>query len=176
MKIELARMRHLSMIPGIEQTAATMFPEDYLPSTIRFDVTDGRTLREAQAESRLWAATTRKGKLVGFAMADVVDGRAHLDEINVLPEFGQRGIGTQLVHKVRDWAVSCGFTGLSLVTFRDLPWNAPFYEKLGFVMMQESDLGEGLLELLDEEAAAGIDVTRRVCMHLALLADRAANQ
>lgn len=176
MNIELARMRHLSMIPGIEQAAATMFPEDFLPPRIRFEVTPATTLREAQAASRLWAATTQRGKLVGFAMADIVDGRAHLDEINVVPEFGQRGIGTQLVHKAISWAIDGGFAELTLVTFRDLPWNAPFYEKLGFATMQQSELGEELRGLLEEEAAAGIDVTRRVCMRLELHSARAAWQ
>lgn len=176
MKIELARKHHLSKIPAIEQAAAAMFPEDYLPSPIRFEVTDPETLREAQAGSRLWVATIKPGKVVGFAMADVIDGQAHLDEMNVVPDFGRRGIGTELIQVVMAWAIRCGFPGLTLVTFRNLPWNAPFYEKLGFAMLRESQLGDELRELLSEEAAAGIDVSKRICMELSLEAGQAIGQ
>jgi GNAT superfamily N-acetyltransferase len=69
---------------------------------------------------------------VGFASVDVVDDVAHVWQLSVLPSAGRRGIGTALMHTVADWARAEGFNAVTLTTFRDVPWNAPFYAKLGF--------------------------------------------
>jgi GNAT superfamily N-acetyltransferase len=164
--IELAQDEQLARIPAIELGAATMFPAEDLPDHIRYRVTDARTLQEAKDESRLWVAINGNAKVVGFALVDVVDEFAHLDELNVLPDYGCRGIGTKLVQTACRWARRKGFPGLSLVTFRHLPWNAPFYEKLGFVELNQVELGAGLAGLLEEEAKAGMEIHKRIGMIL----------
>ncbi len=145
-----------------------MFSEQDLPLHIRYRVTDADILREAQCDSRLWVALADDRTPVGFAMADTLDGSALLDELDVMPQFGRRGIGTRLLDTTINWARGKRFSRLTLVTFCHLPWNAPFYEKKGFVSMLGTELGDGLHSLLKEEAKAGIDVTRRVCMRLDL--------
>lgn len=166
--ITLAGREHLAAIPLIETAAAAMFCEADLPLEIRYRVTDIDALAEAQGASRLWVALNGDRRPVGFALANTIDGAAHLDEMGVLPQFGRRGIGTRLLETIISWAQARRFPRLTLVTFRHLPWNAPFYERMGFTAMAESDLGEGLASLLHEEAAAGIDVRKRVCMRLEL--------
>ncbi len=168
MRIELARHEHLALIPAIEVAAASLFSETDLPEHIRCSVTDPGTLRYARNNSRLWVALGDADQPVGFAMADVVDGHAHLDEMDVLPDYGRRGIGTRLVKTVKEWACLSGFYALTLVTFRHLPWNAPFYEKLGFVRLNWAELGDGLAGLIEEEAEVGIDIRNRIGMKLRL--------
>ncbi len=166
--IELADREHLPAIAAIELAAAAMFPEADLPVDIRYLVTDDELLQRAQSEARLWVALTEDRTPVGFAMADIVDGGAHLDEMDVLPDYGRQGIGTRLVRTFIDWARSRNISAVTLITFRDLPWNAPFYEKMGFVAMQPAEPGEELANLLVEEGQAGIDVRKRLCMKLDL--------
>lgn len=166
--IELAGSEHLSAIPAIELAAADMFSEADLPLKIRYRVTADELLYHAQKNARLWVALTDKRIPVGFAMADIVDGSAHLDEMDVLPKFGRQGIGTRLVKTIIDWARSADYPLLTLITFRHLPWNAPFYEQLGFVSMDSSEAGEELSGLLAEEGNAGVDVSKRICMKLDL--------
>ena len=166
--IELADCEHLLAIPAIEIAAAAMVPEADLPVDVRYLVTEDELLHQAQSEARLWVALTDDRTPVGFAMADIVDGGAHLDEMDVLPEYGRQGIGTRLLRTFIDWARSGDFPVVTLITFRHLPWNAPFYEKLGFVWMEPAELGEELAFLLAEEGKAGIDVRRRLCMKLDL--------
>lgn len=166
--IRLAGSEHLSVIPAIELAASAMIPEADLPLENRFCVTEDELLKEAQSEARLWVALNDDQRPVGFAMADIVDGSPHLDEMDVIPEFGRQGIGTRLVRTFIDWARSSNFRKVTLITFRHLPWNAPFYEKLGFVSMAPSELGEELASLLRREGEAGIDVGKRVCMKLDL--------
>ena len=170
--IELAGREHLSAIPAIELAASAIFPEADLPPEIRYLVTEDELLHEAQSEARLWVALTDERTPVGFAMADIVDGGAHLDEMDVMPEFTRQGIGSRLVRTLVDWARSCDYPALTLITFRHLPWNAPFYERMGFVSMATSEIGSELAELLQEEGIAGIDVNQRVCMKLELAAER----
>lgn len=170
-RIELAGREHVPAIPGIELAASAMFPEADLPPDVRYRVTDEELLLEAQSEARLWVALTDDRTPVGFAMGDIVDGGAHLDEMDVIPEYGRQGIGTRLLRTLIDWARSLGYPTLTLITFRHLPWNAPFYEKMGFVSMVATEIGGELAQFLREESKAGIDVEQRVCMKLNLIGD-----
>ena len=166
--IELASSEHLSALPVIELAASAVFAEADLPVEIRYLVSEDELLQAAQSEERLWVALTEDRTPVGFAMADVVDGCAHLDEMDVIPDFGGQGIGTRLMQSLIDWARSGNYPAITLITFRHVPWNAPFYEKMGFVSMQPCEIGEELASLLREESEAGIDVLKRVCMRLDL--------
>jgi GNAT superfamily N-acetyltransferase len=170
--IKLAGSEHLSAIPAIELAASAMFPEADLPVEVRYLVIENELLQEAQSDARLWVALTDERTPVGFAMAGIIDGGAHLDEMDVMPDFGRQGVGTRLVRTIIDWARLGDYPVLTLITFRHLPWNAPFYERMGFEAMATSELGEELAKLLQEEGDAGIDVHKRVCMKLDLTRER----
>ncbi len=145
-----------------------MFPEADLPLHIRYRVTDRATLAEAQRDGRLWVALNAKREPVGFAHACVIDDQAHVDEMDVHPDFARRGIGTALVNTVVAWATSQGFDALTLITFRHLPWNAPFYAALGFEVLGKGSLGDEMRDLLRQEAKAGLKAANRVCMRKVL--------
>ena len=162
--IEFATECHVPAIAGIEQAAATMFSEKDLPTELRYLVTDQEVLLEAQRQRRLWAALDDKGNLVGFALARIVGGFAHLEEMDVHPDHGRQGIGGRLLGTVKNWARDGGYPGVTLITFRHLPWNAPFYERHGFVQLDEGDNTASLRELMREEADAGLEPRNRVAM------------
>ncbi len=167
--IQPATERHVRAIPGIEHAAAMIFSERDLPAELRYLVTDRETLGDAQRQNRLWAALDDKGNVVGFALACVVGGVAHLEEMDVHPDFGRQGIGSQLLNAVIAWARDGGHPGISLITFRHLPWNAPFYERHGFKQIDDTEHSADLCELLREEADAGLDPRNRVAMMLKFL-------
>jgi GNAT superfamily N-acetyltransferase len=102
----------------------------------------------------------------GFAFVTVLDtrGDAHLEEVDVDPDFGRRRIGTRLVEAVLGWAHACGHAGVTLTTFRDVAWNAPFYARLGFEVLGESDWTDALRTLREAEREEGLDPQRRVVM------------
>jgi len=52
----------------------------------------------------------------------------------------------------------------TLSTLRDVPWNAPFYGKLGFRILVERELTQTLRELLESEARLGLPMKNRVLM------------
>ena len=121
--IRYASHAELAQLAGVQTAATQLVPEADLPVHLRYEVTDPETLRTACEQLRLWVAVTGENRVVGFAMADVVDGVAHLDEINVRPDYGRRGIGTALLAAVREWAAHEGFGVLTLGTGRQVPWN-----------------------------------------------------
>jgi GNAT superfamily N-acetyltransferase len=166
--IVTAARRHVSAVPKLEQAASALFPEEDLPAALRYLVTDHDTLEDAQQDGRLWMALDDGQRPVGFALAVVLDGEAFLDEVDVHPRHLRRGIGTRLVNTVIGWAEAREFPSLSLITFRHLPWNAPFYEPFGFKPLAPHELGKAMAQILAEEAEAGIDVANRVGMRRVL--------
>ena len=92
---------------------------------------------------------------VGFASVEVVDGVAHLGQLSVLPSASRQGLGSALVRAVCDWACAQGYDAVTLTTFRDVPWNGPFYARMGFRTLDE--LTPGLAAIRDHEKAIGDD-------------------
>jgi GNAT superfamily N-acetyltransferase len=116
------------------------------------------------ADGRSWVATDADGVVTGYAVADVLDGCGHLEQVSVRPEVQGRGIGRALVDAVTEWARSRGYPAVTLTTFVDVAWNAPLYERLGFRVLDEAAIGPELASRRDEETRHGLDPARRVCM------------
>jgi len=57
---------------------------------------------------------------------------------------------------------------VTLTTYRDLPWNGPYYSRLGFREIDLKEAGPGHLGRLRAEAEAGHDPSRRCIMALPL--------
>jgi GNAT superfamily N-acetyltransferase len=118
----------------------------------------------AQRDGTLWVARDEHGAPVGFALVERLGAEFHLEEMDVLPEHGRRGIGTALVRAVCDWAARKGSASVTLCTFRDIPWNAPFYQRLGFRSLDLHELPPALRERMREEAEHGLTWEHRVAM------------
>jgi GNAT superfamily N-acetyltransferase len=100
---------------------------------------------------------------VAFVQLDEVDGLAHVSELAVIPRWMGQGIGTALLDRACAWAADKGYRAITLTTYADVPWNAPFYAKRGFVEIDE--LGPGLTAIRTRERELGLDdVGRRVVM------------
>jgi GNAT superfamily N-acetyltransferase len=108
---------------------------------------------------------------VGFVWVVLVCGEAHIEELAVLPSHGRRGIGRSLVEAACGWAEAAGYRRVSLCTFRDVPWNGPFYRSAGFSELAEADWCPELAEIRAAEQASGLDeLGPRVVMVRALSA------
>ncbi|SOD70645.1 acetyltransferase (GNAT) family protein [Jatrophihabitans sp. GAS493] len=101
--------------------------------------------------------------LVGVARLRVVDGRAHLSALAVLPANMRHGIGSALLESVCVWAADCGYQALTLTTYADVAWNGPFFAARGFV--RAGKLSPGLESIRTAERAVGLDhIADRVVM------------
>ncbi len=104
----------------------------------------------------------------GFALLGWVDGNVHLDQLAVRPASMRQGIGGRLVAAVLDHARACGAPSVTLTTFRDVPWNAPWYARHGFDVLPEPEWGPELRALVEHERELGIELAPRVAMRAAL--------
>ena len=73
---------------------------------------------------------------VGFAHVLELGGGWHLEQIAVHPAHGRRGLGSALLDGVCREVASRGGHAVTLRTFADVAWNAPFYERHGFVELE----------------------------------------
>jgi GNAT superfamily N-acetyltransferase len=121
-------------------------------------------LETFRAAGRAWVVTDDGDQPVGYALARVVDRAGHLEQLSVLPSHGGRGLGRLLIDHVAGWAAGRGLAALTLSTFRDVPWNGPYYERCGFTVLAEEGLGPGLRAARRRERRAGLDVSRRQFM------------
>jgi GNAT superfamily N-acetyltransferase len=162
--IRLARAEELNALPEIEREAAARFAPYGLAEPLSAILTPLESLREGVQADRLWVAADANDRPVGFALAGEVGGNAHLDELDVHPAHGQRGLGAALVEAVCDWARASGYRAITLTTLRHIPWNAPWYQRLGFRVLDDDELSEALRDLLQEEIQRGLPADQRVAM------------
>jgi GNAT superfamily N-acetyltransferase len=158
-----ARERDIGFLAAIELAAAKLLighaPESVLQETTSQDI-----LEKARRVGHLWVVVADDAP-VGFAHVEVLEpNAAHLEEVDVHPAYGRRGLGTKLVMHICDWATAAGYETASLSTFRDVPWNMPFYARLGFTVVPDSELSSALRAVVDDERRRGLDPSRRVVM------------
>lgn len=149
---------------AVETAAATMFADNGLLDGVPDEPADVASLRDAVADARLWVAIVDNAEVVGFALAQWCGDDAHLQELDVLPEWGRRGIGRRLVAAMSAWAAGNERGRVTLTTFAEVPWNAPFYERLGFEVLAPGDWTAALRETWDHERAMGLPMEQRVVM------------
>ncbi|KOX24128.1 GNAT family N-acetyltransferase [Nocardiopsis sp. NRRL B-16309] len=111
---------------------------------------------------RVLVAVDSDGRPCGLAATVVVDGHPHLEQIAVDPGHGRRGVGSALLAAVCAEAAAPGHTRITLTTFRDLPWNGPWYTARGFAPLPRAAWGPELARLW--EAEAPIRVLPRIVM------------
>jgi GNAT superfamily N-acetyltransferase len=130
-RIRLARPSDLRHLAAIEDAGVAIFEEhlgEELPEAFRTPAPSGV---DRQLTGTVLVAE-EDGVVVGFAHLIHPDGFAHLEQLDVLASHRRRGIGAALVRAAMEEARWAGHDRLSLCTYRDLPWNGPFYAALGF--------------------------------------------
>ncbi|MET0272192.1 MAG: GNAT family N-acetyltransferase [Phenylobacterium sp.] len=113
----------------------------------------------------VWVAEDA-GKVIGFSVAEPFDDALHLWELAVRHAAQGKGAGRALVMATIEAARARGLAAVTLTTFRDIPWNGPFYGRMGFV--EVTDLNPRLAAIAEREASLGLDVAHRCAMRLAL--------
>lgn len=167
-RVRLAYSSELAQLQEIEREASSLFANTRYSFLVGAEPGSLEFLRLQHNDGKVWVVEDSENHPVGFAAAGFVNGSPHLHEVDVLPAHGRQGLGTRLINEVVEWARGAGYERLTLSTFRDIPWNAPFYQKLGFEAIGEVDLPDGLVEIRRRERELGLPVDERVCMSLKL--------
>ena len=162
--IRAARPQDLPTLPGIESAAGAAFADiGMIEIANDADPTVAELSRYQQA-GRAWVAVDDTDTPVAYLIAEVVDGGLHIEQVSVHPRWAHQGVGRALIDESARWAAGQGLASLTLTTFANVPWNAPYYLRCGFVIVPEALLSPGLREIRRAEAARGLDAWPRVCM------------
>jgi GNAT superfamily N-acetyltransferase len=165
--VRVAQRADIPAMQAIEAAAGVLFAGIGMHDVAEDEPHETGVLEGYVGAGRAWAAED-DGDVCAYALADVLDGAAHLEQVTVHPDHGRRGIGRDLIEAVAAWAREHGFPALTLLTFRDVPWNGPYYRRLGFVDLADADLEPELAALRAHEAEIGLDVSIRGAMRLDL--------
>ncbi|MCT7356171.1 GNAT family N-acetyltransferase [Streptomyces sp. 15-116A] len=164
MRIRLAGAVELPRLQDIERAAGEAFRGLGMERIAEDEPPGLDVLEEYRRAGRLWVAVDDRDRAVGYLMAEPVDGALHIEQVSVHPRAARRGVGRDLLAYAADRAREEGLAGLTLTTFAEVPWNAPYYERLGFRTLEDADLTPGLREIRAHEARLGLDRWPRVCM------------
>ena len=75
----------------------------------------------SKSRTRLIWVAEEQSEIVGYIVATVLDGNAHIGQVSVAPTFARQGIGHLLISHVEDWGRSNRRPATTLTTFRDVP-------------------------------------------------------
>jgi GNAT superfamily N-acetyltransferase len=162
--IRPARPADLPVLRDVERAAGQVFRELGMAAVADDEPPAIGELVAYQADGRAWVFADAADRPVAYLLVAVVDGHAHIEQVSVHPEHARRGVGRRLVDVAGEWARARGLAELSLTTFADVPWNGPYYERLGFEVVPAEELGDGLAAIRAAEAAKGLDAWPRVVM------------
>ncbi|UQA92396.1 GNAT family N-acetyltransferase [Streptomyces halobius] len=115
-------------------------------------------------------ASSVDGPPVGYLLWEPVDGCTHIEQVSVRPDHAHRGIGRALIDRAM---LDSRAAALTLTTFAEVPWNAPYYTRIGFRVLPDSELNPGLRAIRAREAELGLDRWPRVSMRRSAVGDPA---
>ncbi|WP_336987264.1 GNAT family N-acetyltransferase [Altererythrobacter aquiaggeris] len=166
--IRLARAHDAPSLPEIELAAAKLF--DTIPDLAEIA---GHHAIKPDLHRKLIGkghclVAQSEGRIAGFLASEPFGRELHIAEMSVHPDFQQLGIGAALLRGCRIDARNSGFCALTLTTFRDIPWNGPFYARLGFAVIEADTLSPRLRGLIEQEIEHGLPAERRIAMRCLL--------
>jgi GNAT superfamily N-acetyltransferase len=141
----------LGRLIEIEREAGRAFADHGLPEIAADDPGSVEDLDRYRAAGAAWVAVDDRDTPVAYILTAEIDAGVHVEQVSVAPAHAGRGIGAALIDHVAGLARASGRAAVTLTTFRDVPWNAPYYARLGFRELPEEEGGPQLRALIARE-------------------------
>ena len=164
MNIRAAGADELHLLQDIERAAGQLFRAIGMVEIADDDPASLSELLRYQRAEHVWLAVDADDAPIAYLTADLVDGNLHIEQVSVHPRYARRGIGRRLIDHLAQHALAVQGRALTLTTFADISWNAPYYRRCGFHVLDDEALTPGLRTIHEHEAARGLDRWPRVCM------------
>jgi GNAT superfamily N-acetyltransferase len=169
--IRTVRVHELPLLQEIERAAGRWFADLGMRAVADDEPLPVDVLDRYRKAGRAWVAVDASDTPVAYLVADRVDEALHIEQVTVHPDHARRGLGRALIERLERHAAAEGVPALTLTTFAEVPWNAPYYARLGFAPLAEEDWGPELREARRREAAHGLDAWPRLAMRRAVATD-----
>lgn len=162
--IRLARAEDAEFLPDIELAAGKLFETVEGLSGVA-----GMHAIPAEEHCRMirkghCLVATREESIVGFLSTEPFRRELHIREFSVHPNSQGKGIGSVLLRAVAIDAGNSGFQAITLTTFCDVSWNAPFYARHGFETVADLEAHPRLAADIEQEVEHGLPRERRCAM------------
>ena len=154
----------LSLLRELEVRASRLFLDLDMDAVANDPPPALQELRKDHLRGRIWVATDNHDDPVGYLRTGWVDDAPHLEQVTVDPAHGRRGHGRTLMAHAEHWGRTMGAHRMTLTTYRDVPWNGPYYQRLGWKELATDELGPELRAIRAAEAARGLDQWVRTAM------------
>jgi GNAT superfamily N-acetyltransferase len=156
--IRMARDQDVHLLAAVERSAAQAFTAyEGLQWLASGDVLNASQHQTFIGNGHAWVVVDEQDQPWGFLCGQDCGEDWHIVELSVAQAVQGQGLGRRLIAEVRRWAQQQGYSGLTLTTFSKVPWNAPFYTRLGFVQLDEHSLGGFLQQQLAAEQRHGLN-------------------
>ena len=162
--IRPARLDDIEALQDIERRAGKAFSTIDMDAIANDDPPSTEDLTEYIDGQRAWVATGDDDRPTAYVLVDLIENNAHIEQVTVDPDSARQGLGAKLIEHVDAWARAEQLNGLSLTTFTSVPWNAPYYARLGFEAVAPENLTEGLRKVRAHEGELGLDRWPRTAM------------
>lgn len=154
--IRRAEHEDLAALPAIEVAAGESFRALGMDEIADDPAPSVAALAGYQAHGRAWVATDDLNRPVAYVLVELVGDDAHIEQVSVHPEHAGKRLGAGLIDAVADWALGEGITALTLTTFEDVPWNAPYYARIGFRIVPPENWSPDIRGIVAAEAGHGL--------------------
>ncbi|ODT17148.1 MAG: hypothetical protein ABS35_26545 [Kaistia sp. SCN 65-12] len=162
--IRSVRPDDASQLRAVERDAGERFRTVGLAAIADNEPTSEAFIDAISAHGIAFCAVDDTDRPIGFLLAGRLDQALHVYELSVMTAWAGRGIGRRLMAEIADAAHTLGTPSLTLATFRDVPWNGPYYERNGFVEVAQDEWTPAFHLLHAAERLAGLPIERRVFM------------
>jgi GNAT superfamily N-acetyltransferase len=166
--IRAAREGDLVVLVEIERAAGESFRSLGMDLVADDDPLSVAELRPYADSGRAFVFADADDRPVAYLLLDVVDGAAHVAQVSVHPAHARQGIGRALIERAVAWGRDHGLPALTLTSYVDVPWNGPYYERLGFSYLATAEETPGLRVIRESERTSGLDQWPRACMRLTI--------
>lgn len=163
-RFRVVGVEELGVLQDIERAAGQRFRDVGMPEIADDEAFPYEVLADYRRAGWAWVAVDVADRPVAYLIAELVDGNVHIEQVSVHPDHARRGVGRSLIDHIAGRATADGVPALTLTTFTEVPWNAPYYVRCGFRCLDENELTPGLRAIRQREAEHGLDRWPRVCM------------
>ena len=163
MRVRLARNDECQHLPEIERSAGRLFVEAGMHDVAGEEVPEPHVWEPYCESETLWVAVDDSDRALGFLASGVQGEVLFVYELAVAYDHQRQGIGRALLAAAEAKAHALGLEAVYLTTFCDVPWNGPYYARLGYCVVEDADLPSQLHHVMDAERSKWTGPDRSRC-------------
>jgi GNAT superfamily N-acetyltransferase len=162
--IRRAMYKDIPHLGRVERSAAELFRTVKLDHLLDHATTNPSFLAAMIDANHLWVAVNGMDEPIGFVGGVDIENNFHIAELSVAQRYQGRGVGKALMWQLLQEIRREGFKASTLTTFKRIPWNGPWYKRMGFSEVSLGGMGNEYLQIWQNEARNGLDMDERCLM------------